>query len=246
MANILDRYGIKEVCDVTFYTINANGGKGTPVLYLPTLKVSTMEQTAESTDAKGGKGNPPLMTWDYGREFNVTLEDALFSAKSMAMSYGTAKVGESAGAITATIDVHNWSSVPSTVEAYGSEFALTSSNTVYYSSTSSSTTFASNSFDYAILTIPSANIGSVKTIEISSNTYPGTYYVVGTTYARSEATGKDEIFMLEFPKAKILSESTLTMEAEGDPSTFNMNLRLLKPINGPTVKLTQFALVSGE
>lgn len=61
-ASILDRYGIKEVCDFTFYKIekdeNGNLKPGAPVLYLDTLKVSTTEQTAESTSARGGKGNP--------------------------------------------------------------------------------------------------------------------------------------------------------------------------------------------
>ena len=64
MASILDRYGIKEVADVTFYEINADGTQGKPVLFLDTLKVSTIEQTAETVDARGGKGNPKLITWD--------------------------------------------------------------------------------------------------------------------------------------------------------------------------------------
>lgn len=29
-----------------------------------TLKVSTMEQTADNVSAQGGKGNPRLITWD--------------------------------------------------------------------------------------------------------------------------------------------------------------------------------------
>ena len=86
--NILDRYGIKEVADVTFYEIADNGEAGAPVLYLDTLKVSTIEQTAENTSARGGKGNPELVSWDYGKEITLTLEDALLSAKSMALMYG--------------------------------------------------------------------------------------------------------------------------------------------------------------
>ena len=92
--DILARYGIKEVADVTFYKISdgTDGKKAgeptVPVLYLDTLKVSTIEQTAESTSARGGKGNPELIMWDYGKEITVTLEDALFSAKSMALMYG--------------------------------------------------------------------------------------------------------------------------------------------------------------
>ena len=92
--NILDRYGIKEVADVTFYDINADGSPKTPVLYLDTLKVTTIEQTAEETEARGGKGNAALIAWDYGKEINVTIEDALFSAKSMAIMFGNGSVTE--------------------------------------------------------------------------------------------------------------------------------------------------------
>ena len=60
MGNILDQYGIKEVCDFVFYDI----ATGIPVLYLDTLKVSTVEQTGEVVYAQGGKGNPKLIGWD--------------------------------------------------------------------------------------------------------------------------------------------------------------------------------------
>lgn len=52
MATILDRYGVKEVMDGTFYQITEDGNIGAPVLYLDSLKVSTVEQTAENTSAR--------------------------------------------------------------------------------------------------------------------------------------------------------------------------------------------------
>lgn len=94
MASILDRYGIREVANVTFYELNDAGLPSAPALYLETLKVSTIEQTAEQTEARGGAGNAPLIIWDFGKEINVTLEDALFSAKSMAIMFGNGKVKE--------------------------------------------------------------------------------------------------------------------------------------------------------
>ena len=87
MANILDQYGIKEVADVTLYDLSTN----LPVLFLDTLKVSTIEQTAEQAEARGGKGNSPLIIWDYGKEITVTLEDALFTPKSMQVMFGDGK-----------------------------------------------------------------------------------------------------------------------------------------------------------
>ena len=87
---LLEKYGIKEVADVVFYEINADGTKGKPVLFLDTLKISTIEQTADQAEARGGKGNSPLIIWDYGKELNVNIEDALYSPQSMSVMFGGA------------------------------------------------------------------------------------------------------------------------------------------------------------
>lgn len=88
--NLFQKYGIKEVADVVFYSITQIGDEEvyTPVLYLDTLKVSTIEKTAEKVEAKGGKGNKKLITWNFGKEITLTLEDALFSPASMSMVMG--------------------------------------------------------------------------------------------------------------------------------------------------------------
>jgi hypothetical protein len=89
--NIFEQYGIKEVADVTLYAIELDENDDEmyiPVLYMDTLKVSTVEQTAEQTSATGGRGNADLITWDYGKEITVTLEDALFTPASMGMIWG--------------------------------------------------------------------------------------------------------------------------------------------------------------
>lgn len=65
-------------------------------------------------------------------------------------------------------------------------------------------------------------------VTISPDTYPGTYRVIGDTFMRSEKTGKDEPFQFIIGKAKVLSEVTITLEAEGDPSTFEMSLTVLR------------------
>ena len=77
-------------------------------------------------------------------------------------------------------------------------------------------------------------------IEISASNFPGTYYVTGDTYARSQQTGTDEFFQFIIPKAKVQSENTITLEAEGDPSVFNMNLRVLRPDDGVMMKLVKY------
>ena len=169
------QFGIKEVADVRFYKVGdvevnlTNGAieytgddEPTAVLALDTLKVSTLEFTAEQAEARGGKGNPPLIIWDYGREVNVTLEDATMSIDSLEVMFG--------------------------------EKAATTGKHI---------------------------------ISINAQKFPGTYTIVGKTYAR-DVDGTDHIFTFYIPKAKVQSENTFTMEAEGDPTVFNMSLRVLR------------------
>ena len=63
--NIFEQYGIKEVADVQFEALESDKRLGVEagdvVMYLDTLKISTIEVTADQTEAKGGKGNPPLI-----------------------------------------------------------------------------------------------------------------------------------------------------------------------------------------
>lgn len=251
MANILDRYGIKEVADVTFYDLDNNGMPTHPVLYLDTLKVSTIEQTAEEAEARGGKGNAALIAWDYGKEINVTLEDALFSAKSMAIMFGNGKVksfdDKGTDYIMKTIQV-----VPTTkgVDPNGGKWTgpdgkqYTMINAKFYDAEGNNILVSAlEANERYLCTFDLKASGAV--IEVSGNSFPGTYYVVGDTFARSEASGNDEMFQFIIPKAKVTSENTITLEAEGDPSVFNMSLKVLRPADGIMMKLIKYELSEG-
>lgn len=277
MANILDRYGIKEVADVTFYAIGGDGRPTVPVLYLDTLKVSTIEQTAESTDATGGKGNAPLITWDYGKEINVTLEDALFSAKSMAIMFGNGKVKsvkktgttdtaayimrteiftptQAVTGIYTTADSTTTLNTAGLIAAGWNKYAegtngknylkqnpkfYTDGGTAVTTNLAKGTTYFCT---YDLIIKGEEGAYDAQVIEISANSFPGTYYVIGETYARSETTGEDEFFQFIIPKAKVTSENTITLEADGDPSVFNLNLKVLRPRDGKMMKLVKYDL----
>ena len=264
MAGILDRYGIKEVADVTFYKIDKDTAEPSyPVLYLDTLKVSTIEQTAETTDARGGKGNPKLITWDYGKDITVTLEDALFSAKSLAIMFGNGDVEAGKTKVQRTImarlrtdgtlgevsvDVYdadtkgsvrkklNIADLPnfniSDIKVYTETGTEIESIQGVYTGTPNERVFVT----YNIA------VKNNKEIVISADTFPGTYYVTGDTYARSDVDGSDQFFQFIIQKAKVTSENTITLEAEGDPSVFNMNLSVLRPEDGEMMKLVQYDL----
>ena len=271
MASIFDRYGIKEVADVTFYKINADGSKGAPVLFLDTLKVSTVEQTASSADARGGKGNPKLVSWDFGKEINVTLTDALFSPASMAIMFGDkdgvstgntekitkvamARVLKSKADTTVEIDSKEGRKVVK-VLADGSTAYNTDAGIVNVTDADgkeiSAENFIKASGDESNI-VPAVgdkvfvhyeiNPSSKKVIDINADTFPGTYYITGDTFCRSDVTGEDDFFQFIIPKAKMSSENTITLEAEGDPSVFNLNLTVLRPESGPMMQLVQYNL----
>lgn len=88
--NLFSKYGIKEVADVVMYSITTIGDEEiyTPVLYIDSLKISTLEKTSEKVSAKGGKGNKKLISWSFGKEINLKLQDALFTPASMSMIWG--------------------------------------------------------------------------------------------------------------------------------------------------------------
>lgn len=255
MANILDKYGIKEVADVVFYKLGDDGKPVNPVLYLDTLKVSTIEQTAETAEARGGKGNAALIAWDYGKEINVTLEDALFSAKSMAIMFGDGTVKDFTSAENTHTDY-----IMKTIEILvteagkdpnggkwkgpqGKEYTMI--NAKYYDEKGANVALSGlQQGKKYFCTFDLKATGAV--IDVSANSFPGTYYVVGDTFARSEASGDDEMFQFIIPKAKVTSENTITLEAEGDPSVFNMSLKVLRPSDGIMMRLVKYELTDGQ
>ena len=88
--NLFQKYGIKEVADVTFYSIIEIGDEELyiPVLYLDTLKISDVNQTSDKVNHQGGYGNQQMIAWQHSKKFTLSLEDALFTPTSMNMTMG--------------------------------------------------------------------------------------------------------------------------------------------------------------
>lgn len=261
-ATILDE-SFDAVCTVSSLKVRKTQkrvNRYVPVLFLDTLKVSTIEQTAESTDATGGRGNAKLITWDYGKEITVTLEDALYSPASMSAMLGSYDGGDFTKGVKETkridrtekctakrsfiVPAGNSRGVPSegdttaqavyidlaTMQPYQDGAPIAEGET--FLKWTRSVAYGDNSLG--------------TTIEISADKFPGTYKVVGDTFARNKDTGEDQRFQFVIPQAKMSSEQTITLEAEGDPSVFSMNLTVLRPDDGVMLKLIQYDVVENE
>ena len=304
-VNIFDKYGIKEVANVYFEALDddiaAGVYKGDIVLFLDTLKVSTIETTAENTAAQGGWGNPKLVQWDYGKEINITLEDALMSLESLRFMLGGAikkPGGENNQKVivrhTAEVVVDSNGKVPAPiidgievypiasyghpiklinlgggtdsdtagtrsqiiVEEGGADITMTKTNEIKFKNDKAGITELTapkqgdhiRMFWEEVLTGTNDRESAVE-VTISPDTFPGTYRVVGDTYMRSEKTGKDEPFQFVINKAKVQSNVTFTLQAEGDPTTFEMTLNVLRSTNeqgeNEMMKLVRYSLAGG-
>lgn len=203
-----------------------------PVLFLDTLKVSTIEQTAEEVYATGGKGNANLIGWDYGKEITLTLQDALFTPASMSAIFGTYEGNDFRKGVKETKSIdrmekctakRNFIVPAGNMNGTPSEADKTAQAVYYDPNTmepyADGTPIAEGEVFYKwtrSVAYEGQSLG--HTIEISADSFPGTYKVVGDTFVRSKETGEDERFQFVVPQAKMTSEQTITLEADGDPT----------------------------
>ncbi len=272
-VNIFEKYGIKQVANVYFEAlendVKAGVLKGDIVLFLDTLKVSTIETTAENVAAQGGWGNPRLISWDYGKEINVTLTDALMSLESLRFMMGGAiKEAKAADSVwvkrTAEVIAGKNGVLPQPKDRFGGPYtpkaqtghpikvinltkgsrsqilsgsingttALSMKNTLIPGLDDYSTVKAVAEGDHIRIFWEEERKGGETDpgaieVTISPDVFPGTYRVVGDTFMRNQ-NGKDEPFQFIIDRAKVQSSVTLTLEAEGDPTTFEMTLQVLR------------------
>lgn len=90
--------------------------------------------------------------------------------------------------------------------------------------------------------VPKKKDLKAKRITVTAGQFPGMYMIVGETYIRSRDTGDDERLQLKIPLCKIKSDQTLTLQADGDPTTFSMTCEVARPENGIMMELTSYEI----
>ena len=208
-----DKFGVKEVMNVTFYDLVTFN----PVLYVDTLKLSNLENTAEESMALGGQGNPILLTWDYNREASFTIQDALIGFDGLALMTGNAVTTTSETMykrelFTSTAGgTHTLAETPT---ADNKVFIYTVADGIPggHKGTVSGTgvTGLTEATAY-VAYYPYVNADAKSTVTITSNNFPGYYRIVGDTLIRSANTGVDEPFQLIVERAKVEPGFSLTI-----------------------------------
>lgn len=245
------KFGAKEVMDVVLYDMETDK----PVIQFDSLKTSSISVTSEKVYARGGKGNPKLITWEINKEATLTIEDALISPKSLELVSGIArKVGVQTIRMRQVTEYENGENkgklYPLKADADGKINLAFAPNTtvdkvlVYpYDSdcveedlydmtgaTLSGTelTIAEAAGQRVVVYYDYDSEATAETYVIDAEHFSGTYKLVGDTVLRNQKTGKDEAFQVTIPNLKFTSNLELGFAAEGDPSTTTFECEVMR------------------
>ena len=224
-----DKFGLKEVADVIFFDTVT----GAPAILFDTLKVSSIENEAESAEARGGKGNPSLLTWNFGRTATLTMQDALLSMESLSALAGgevekaTVVTGHERVIVPASGEV-TLKNVPTknSVQVYKTEGGVLADKVADAVIADSKITGLTPNDSVSVFYEYDAPAGS-QLVRFRSDAFPSTYKVVGDTVVRDRSTGRDVVAQFLIPRAQLQAGFSLTMDVE-NVSVFDFNLNILK------------------
>lgn len=251
------KFGVREICDVV---LRAKGtvkvGETTfshdePVIYFDSAKTSTVEGSATTVYATGGRGNNKLLAWEGEKSVTFTMEDALLSPLGFSILSGAGLVDATQvdggmkvhTTLTTVVDVTDGITVDlgeltgkeiATEKAYA--FIMKDGQIVERlnpaTPSSGSVTFTRKEKAAGKLTgeqtvmidfYVSVATGAVE-MTIEPDKFGGFYYLEASTLFRRQDNGQDMAAAFVIPKVKIQSNFTFSMASSGDPSTFTFTM----------------------
>lgn len=248
-----DKFGAKEVMDVVLYDMATDK----PVIQFDSLKTSSISVTSEKVYARGGKGNPKLITWEINKEATLTIEDALISPKSLELISGIArKIGVQTIHMRQTTEyedgVNKGKLYPLIADGDGKiKLAFKPNATVdkvlvypydadceddklfdmagaTLDGTTNELTIAAAANQRVVVYYSYDSNETAETYVIDAEHFSGTYKLVGDTVLRNQKTGVDEAFQVTIPNLKFTSNLELGFAAEGDPSTTTFECEIMR------------------
>ena len=251
------KFGVREICDVV---LRAKGtvkvGETTfshdePVIYFDSAKTSTVEGSATTVYATGGRGNNKLLAWEGEKSVTFTMEDALLSPLGFSILSGAGLVDAAQvdggmkvhTTLTTVVDVTDGITVnlseltgKTIAEEKAYAFIMKDGQIVERlepaTPSGGSVTFTRKRKAAGQLTGPqtvmvdfyvSVATGAVE-MTIEPDKFGGFYYLEASTLFRRQDNGQDMAAAFVIPKVKIQSNFTFSMASSGDPSTFTFTM----------------------
>lgn len=251
------KFGVREICDVV---LRAKGtvkvGETTfshdePVIYFDSAKTSTVEGSATTVYATGGRGNNKLLAWEGEKSVTFTMEDALLSPLGFSILSGAGLVDASQveggmkvhTTLTTVVDVTD-GIVVNLGELTGKEIAnekayafvmkdgqiverlepaVPSGGTVTFTRKGKAAGQLTGAQTVMVDFYVSVESGAVE-MTIEPDKFGGFYYLEASTLFRRQDNGQDMAAAFVIPKVKIQSNFTFSMASSGDPSTFTFTM----------------------
>ena len=251
------KFGVREICDVV---LRAKGtvkvGETTfshdePVIYFDSAKTSTVEGSATTVYATGGRGNNKLLAWEGEKSVTFTMEDALLSPLGFSILSGAGLVDAAQidggmkvhTTLTTVVDVTSGITVNlgeltgkdiAEEKAYAFiikdgqiverlEPAIPSDGTVTFTRKGKAAGQLTGAQTVMVDFYVSVESGAVE-MTIEPDKFGGFYYLEASTLFRRQDNGQDMAAAFVIPKVKIQSNFTFSMASSGDPSTFTFTM----------------------
>lgn len=251
------KFGVREICDVvlrakgTVKVGEATFSNDEPVIYFDSAKTSTVEGSATTVYATGGRGNNKLLAWEGEKAVTFTMEDALLSPLGFSILSGAGLVD--AAKVSGGMKVHTTlTTVVDTTSAItidlgeltGKEIAEEKAYAFVMKDgqiaerlqpavpSDGSVTFTRKPGAAGTLTgeqtimvdfYVSVETGAVE-MTIEPDKFGGFYYLEASTLFRRQDNGQDMAAAFVIPKVKIQSNFSFAMASSGDPSTFTFTM----------------------
>lgn len=239
-----NRWAIRDAGITTFYNLST----GKPVVTLRTLKTSGIETTSDKVFVSGGFGNPRILSFSSNKQSTITLQDAIFDNKALAMLTGNDMVTGATNVVkTETVTVASNAAtlvdtpVGTPLGVYGILADGTLDDEVVYTATTPITgeykiagsvlTFFSGDFangSKVMVYYTVATDASAKTLKVTSDKFGGSYRVIMDCIVRDELTDEDYAAQITIHKASIVDQLNLALSADGDAATLDINLDVLR------------------
>ncbi len=202
--------------DLRFSTGTASGGV---IYYYASLETGSINAIVESgpfTITMDEDADPDMVKEAVGKDYTLDDPSWVDQAEEDNVCTPCCKKDNMSRAIWAYIN-------PKTMQPYDDDYWFHQGEPYYKKSLTLST---------------KQNPLKAQKIFVEQGVFPGMYKIVCETLIRQRETGEDERVQISLPLCKIKSDQTLTLQADGDPTTFNLDVEVATPPNGVPMEIT--------
>ncbi len=254
MSKINNQWAIRDAGTIMFKDVETYEIKA----IVKSSKTFELNTTAETVYARGGIGNPKLVSFKGGKETSVTATSALFDNNLLALQLGCdTESGEytipinSDSSVASKQDEVNVSVTPTYEVKDGKFYSVVKLGnngltvaTTFELNAEATTSAGLSTGEYAVvdgkIILPAGEDGSeiglyydgtvtnAVKIENKSTSFAGEYRVEVDVIVKDAMTSKEYNGLLIFPKVSMTDEVSLSLSVEGDPSVQNIGFDVLQ------------------